>query len=728
MEEDLGHTQERVKAPSVDWRLAAAVVALGMTSLVTQIILLRDFLSVFYGNELVIGILLGNWMVLTGIGSYLGRWFERVRRLRDLATILVGFCAVLPLLTLFLLRYLRNIVFPIGTMIDIVQILSGSFILLMPYCLVSGSAFALFVRLVSDEGRANRITGVYAWESIGSVIGGLLFNSLLIFFLDAFQSLVLLLAINLVVATILSLSAGSRRMRLLVPALLFAFLLLGLLWNWDEMTKRFLFKDQDLVYSRDTPYGSLTVTQQADQKNFYENNVLLSSTNDATASEEAVHYAMVQHPQPKSVLLISGAISGAANEILKYGVARIDYVEIDPWLIDIVRRYTSALPPGKISVVNEDPRRYVRRTPNRYDIALINVPEPSTAQANRYYTVEFFKELKQTLNPGAVISLGLLSSTDYLSDESRQVNSVLYATLKSSFDNILIVPGLRTYFIGSDSTLSIDIPRLVEARGLKNDYVNRYYLDEQVLEQRSQSIERTLKSNAAVNADFAPTSYYRQVLYWLSYFQSSSWAPVVLILLAAAFIALNLNTVSFGILTGGFAASSVEILLLLSFQIIYGYVYQMLGFIITVFMAGLALGALGGRRMVRRPSLRAYVGVQFILGSYCVLLPLAILWLKEASHAAILVHSAFLLLTFVLALLVGIEFAMASTLRQGKIAAVASELYSIDLIGSALGAFVVTVYLVPLVGIMNVSIIVGVLSFVSGTVLLLRKKTVERFA
>ena len=40
--------------------------------------------------------------------------------------------------------------------------------------------------------------------------------------------------------------------------------------------------------------------------NFYENNMLLFSTNDVVASEEAVHYAMVQHDTPRSVLLISG--------------------------------------------------------------------------------------------------------------------------------------------------------------------------------------------------------------------------------------------------------------------------------------------------------------------------------------------------------------------------------------------------------------------------------------
>ncbi len=61
------------------------------------------------------------------------------------------------------------------------------------------------------------------------------------------------------------------------------------------------------------------------------------------------------------------------------------------------------------------------------------------------------------------------------------------------------------------------------------------------------------------------------------------------------FLAGRMNTITLGILTGGFAASSVEILLLISFQIIYGYVYFLTGVIISIFMAGLAFGAFIGR-------------------------------------------------------------------------------------------------------------------------------------
>ena len=39
----------------------------------TQLTLMRELLAAFSGNELVFGVVLGNWMLLTGIGAALGR-------------------------------------------------------------------------------------------------------------------------------------------------------------------------------------------------------------------------------------------------------------------------------------------------------------------------------------------------------------------------------------------------------------------------------------------------------------------------------------------------------------------------------------------------------------------------------------------------------------------------------------------------------------------------------
>jgi len=50
---------------------SVAILAKGFSGLVAQILLLRELLIVFSGNELSIGIILANWLILGAIGSYL---------------------------------------------------------------------------------------------------------------------------------------------------------------------------------------------------------------------------------------------------------------------------------------------------------------------------------------------------------------------------------------------------------------------------------------------------------------------------------------------------------------------------------------------------------------------------------------------------------------------------------------------------------------------------------
>ncbi|MFH1319181.1 MAG: fused MFS/spermidine synthase [Bacteroidota bacterium] len=715
--------REDIKIPlkQIDNRLKLSVLALGITALITQIILLREFLSVFYGNELVIGIILANWMLLTGIGSYFGKYSDRIANKTTSIIILQVLIAILPIITVFLLSSLRNIVFPVGGMISFIQILYSSFILLLPFCLISGFLFTLFCNLISEKYKANLISKVYSLEAIGSITGGLLFNFVLIYFLKTFQSLIVLMIINLTVSFILSLKLKVLRPRYIILLLSFIFLFLTLYFNLDNISKNLLFKNQELIYQKDTPYGNLIITKSGEQENFYENNVLLFSTNNVIANEEDVHYAMLQHSNPENVLLISGGISGTTQEILKYNVNKIDYVEINPWLIDIGKNYTSALENKKINVINEDARLFIKNTSELYDIVLINLPEPGTAQINRFYTMEFFRELKKKLNKDAVISLRLMSTENYMSEEAGQIHSVIFNTLKTAFNNILIVPGEKNYFLASDKELKINVVQMIEKRGIENEYV-QYYLDDQLLGDRSNYILSNLDVNADINKDFIPVSYHQQLLYWLSYFKFNYWFLTAVLLIVVLFIILRLNPVNLGLLTGGFAASSIEVLLLISFQIIYGYVYQMMGIIITLFMAGIAVGALYRHKILRIISVNNFIKIQFGIGLYSILLPFILLGLKTVSIDPVIIHLAFFLLTFFFALLIGMEFSLASKLQSGKISSIAAGIYSVDLLGSAIGALVVTAYLIPVLGIVQVGIIIGLLNFASGVVCFIKRK------
>ena len=99
---------------------------------------------------------------------------------------------------------------------------------------------------------------------------------------------------------------------------------------------------------------------------------------------------MAQRPDARKVLLVSGGISGTAREILKYHVSRVDYVELDPLILELGRKYLpDNLADRRIRVINTDGRLFIKQTGEKYDVAIMDVPAPSTAQLNRFYTVEF---------------------------------------------------------------------------------------------------------------------------------------------------------------------------------------------------------------------------------------------------------------------------------------------------------------------------------------------------
>ena len=80
---------------------------------------------------------------------------------------------------------------------------------------------------------------------------------------------------------------------------------------------------------------------------------------------------------------------------------------------------------------------------------------------------------------------------------------------------------------------------------------------------------------------------------------------------------------AFVLFASGFAASALEIVLLLAFQVLCGSLYHQVGVIVTVFMLGLALGAW----LINRLTHLAETGLVLLawaIAAYAVLLPLAL--------------------------------------------------------------------------------------------------------
>jgi predicted membrane-bound spermidine synthase len=192
------------------------------------------------------------------------------------------------------------------------------------------------------------------------------------------------------------------------------------------------------------------------------------------------------------------------------------------------------------------------------------------------------------------------------------------------------------------------------------------------------------------------------------------------LLLALGFYLVRLRRSALVLFASGFAASALEVVLLLAFQVLCGSVYHQVGLIVTVFMLGLAAGAWWINRAARlhsdlppkaQPAQRLCLLAVAIAG-YALCLPLILPGLGRlgaAAMALLAIKTAIAALTFVLAALVGIQFPLANQIEAAAPAGL-SRLYTADFVGASLGALLACTLLIPLLGIPGVCLLTAALN------------------
>jgi len=496
----------------------------------------------------------------------------------------------------------------------------------------------------------------------------------------------------------------------------------------DDLSAEIQYAGQRILYKGNSPYGSLVVTRLDGQINFIHNGVVVLATHNIGQVEETVHYAMAQRPHARRVLLISGGVAGTAKEILKYDVDTVDYVELDPLIIEIGRRYLPEnLADPRIRVISTDGRLFIRQTDRRYDVVIVDVPDPSTSQINRFYTREFFDEVHRRLNPDGVLCTSLEHYENRLTKELANLIGVAHQTLNQEFQNILIVPAGRIYFLASDGPLTEKIAARIQEKGIHTHLMKPHYLETVVFAPlRVAPVRGAISPDAAVNKDFSPILYYYHLQYWISRFQVGFGLLEAGLLLLFLIFLVRIRPVSFALFTTGLAASALEVVLLVGFQILYGCVYHQVGLIVTMFMLGLGIGSFTMNRMLSGRRRKDLGVLEFGLAVYAVCLPLILMGLGRVGGATATAVASLLavpLLALVLGILVGLEFPLAGKEDFSGVSATASRLYTADYLGAALGALLVSTLLIPVIGVVAVCLLVGGLNAASGVVILCTRRT-----
>ncbi len=475
-----------------------SVLCLGAVCQIGQVVLLRELMMVFHGNELSFGVILGAWMVWVGIGSRIaGRIGDDVEERSLLRIISASVLVVLPA-SIVAIRLLRGL-FPVqpGAYLSVADIVGSAFAVTAPVGLLLGVQFVVLARIWRRADQAVDTAGAgktYIGEALGHTVGGMLFSLALVHLLNSFQIAVaagIAMGLAALPATWSSRVPTTRPRRWghrLLPALLaLAFVLIPFLesvdqWAYEQQWSHF-YPRHELLSVYQSRHGTVSVAGREDQRSFFQSGNLLFSAAGRPGNpspspspyEEheavaAAHLAMVQHPSPKRVLLIGGGLRGMLREIVRHPVEHVDYVELDPVVTEAARTHLSdetvaPLDRDDVRLIHGDGRFFVKRASEEYDLIIVDGPDPTTAALNRYYTKEFFQEARGILAPEGVLAIGATSTPDLRSSPVRNRNATIYHTLRTVFPDVLPAGERHLHFFAAtEPGLTSYDPSILRAR------------------------------------------------------------------------------------------------------------------------------------------------------------------------------------------------------------------------------------------------------------------------
>jgi spermidine synthase len=607
------------------------------------------------------------------------------------------------------------------------------------------------------------VSYAYLIETVGSALGGILTSILLLRFFGSFQIAIIAALLNLYVACFLIFRMRRWQAATAIAATALALpMTMYMAPHLEETTQQKMWSGFQLIGSQDSIYGKLTILSARGLRSIYDNGSILANVPDVAAAEETVHYALLEHPAPKIVLLIGGGTNGSIAEALKHPtLARLDYFELDSALIGMYRKFFPAesspvLSDARVHVHSMDGRLYLKATHERFDEIILSVPDPENAQLNRFYTAEFFASARDHLAPGGVFALQLRSSEDSIGPQLADFLRCIYHSLQGVFPSVAVIPGETIHMFGAvqSGILTEDplvlVTRLRERR-LQTLFVREYFIPFRMMPDRMEQIHTLLRSGVQTptNHDLHPAAYYFSAILWSAQFKSAyarmlesaarvpfpilftgvAACSLVLVLLWMAILDKRTQEAAvWSVVATGYALMTLQILVLLAFQSVYGYVYQELATLIGMFMAGIALGSWFGISRVRasngRSLLRAATINQLLVALSAPLLLFLVLLLANASSsvsAMLAARIAFPALAVLCGIPGGFQFPIASAIYQQTCPAQAtiSALYASDLAGGCTGALVLAGFLIPVFGCWNTAWLTAAISITPAIILFL---------
>ncbi len=349
---------------------------------------------------------IGTYLFAMGIGSWLSRFVERQLVAHFLRIeLLVGVVGGLMPALLFALHSAATPSFRI--VLYALVLLVGTLV---------GLEIPLVMRILKrhfSERYALRelVSQVLTFDYLGALAVAVAFPLLLVPHLGLIRTGLLFGVLNVLVAAwALWLFRGELRRfgaHAIACGLSLLVLLAGLAladrfttWTEDQ------FYGDAVIVRESSPYQRVVLTASDGALRLYLNGNLQFDARDEYRYHEAlVHPAMAAHGAPKRVLVLGGGDGLAVREVLKHAsVEQVTLVDLDARITQLAttlpalrKLNADALHSPKLAVVNDDAFGWLERTPGRWDVVIVDFPDPSNFALGKLYSTAFYRLLDEHL-------------------------------------------------------------------------------------------------------------------------------------------------------------------------------------------------------------------------------------------------------------------------------------------------------------------------------------------
>ncbi len=344
----------------------------------------------------------------------------------------------------------------------------------------------------------------------------------------------------------------------------------------------------------------------------------------------------------------------------------------------------------------------------------------------------------------------MTGSLTYYSKELKELNACILNTLSRVFPNVFVIPGDINLILASPSadifnSSPLTLCKKIADYDLKTNLITLPHLTYRLDQERRNWFNSSVKTpDMVINRDLVPEGLFLNIVYQNILFTPLLKRPLEFLrginLLTASLSVIILFSLFFfltrsrrklaipiAIGTTGLAAMIFELILLFGFQIFYGYIFYEVGILITAFLGGMALGAIimtSGLKNIKNHAM-ALMLIEAGMILFVLFLFLVFSSLKVSSvYNPAMIHLLFIALLFVSGAIAGAEFPLANALylEDSTVSKTVGLIYGADLLGGWAGGIVGGFILLPILGLLQGSILIAVLKAASLLLLICRRK------